>query len=179
MVFFSYIEWHFVSEILSDYLPVYFLACHLASPIRAGVDVFGVSQTTMPFGLLAGITVAKSGRYRPQLWFAWVLCIAGMSLFSTLDVDSGRAAQIGYQVIAGIGMGILLTNTVFPVLAEVEVTLNASALAFYMFARYMSQVRYHIVLYKRLGHLKRTPYRFGASRPEALFCRTNSRAAFL
>ena len=95
----------------------------------------------MPFGLIAGITIAKSGRYRPQLWFAWVVCIVGMALLSTLTADSHKGLQIGYQIVAGSGMGILLTSTVFPVLAEVEVVFNASALAFYMFVRYMSQVR--------------------------------------
>ena len=64
-----------------------------------------------------------------------------MGLFSTLTEDSSKGVQVGYQILAGVGMGILLTTTVFPVLADVDVHLNANALAFYMFSRYMSQAR--------------------------------------
>ena len=124
----------------ADYLPVYFQAVKDASPIGSGVDLFGVSQTTMPFGVISGISIAKSGRYRPQLWFAWVMCVVGSALLSSLNVDSSRSQYIGYQIFMGIGMGILMTSTVFPVLSPIPVKLNANALGFYMFFRYLSQV---------------------------------------
>jgi hypothetical protein len=127
--------------ILSDYLPVYFQACKGHSPIGSGVDAFGVSQTIAPIAIISGATITKLGRYRPQLWTAWLICILGSALLSTLHVDSSRAAYIGYQIVMSLGMGMLMTGTVFPVLSSLPVALNASALAFYMFIRYMSQVR--------------------------------------
>lgn len=94
----------------------------------------------MPFGLVAGISVAKSGKYRPQLWLAWVSLIVSGGLLLTLKADSSRSKYIGYQVFIGLGLGILMTTAFFPVLAPLPVSLNANALAFFMFVRFFSQV---------------------------------------
>lgn len=107
------------------------------------MDIFGLSCTVTPFGIIAGISVAKSGRYRPQLWLSWVALIIASALFTTLDADSKRSLYIGYQVIAGLGLGILITIAFFPILAPIPVSLNANALAFFMFVRFFAQVRCH------------------------------------
>lgn len=123
-----------------DYLPTYFQACRFASPVGSGVDLLGLGCTIMPFGLVAGISVAKSGKYRPQLWLAWVSLIVSGGLLLTLKADSSRSKYIGYQVFIGLGLGILMTTAFFPVLAPLPVSLNANALAFFMFVRFFSQV---------------------------------------
>ncbi|KAI5119018.1 hypothetical protein M0805_001877 [Coniferiporia weirii] len=122
------------------YLPVYFQACKFASPIGSGVDIFGLGFTVMPFGVISGISVAKSGKYRPQLWFSWVVLIVSGGLLISLDADTSRGRYIGYQVLIGLGLGILMTTAFFPVLAPLPVSLNANALAFFMFVRFFSQV---------------------------------------
>lgn len=94
----------------------------------------------MPVGLIFGISVAMSGRYRPQLWLAWVTLTVAGALMSTLKADTTIGHVIGYQIMSGFGLGILMTVCFFPVLAPLHVSLNASALAFFMFVRYLSQV---------------------------------------
>jgi hypothetical protein len=123
-----------------DYLPVYFQACKGASPIASGVDVFGTAFSIVPAGILSGLSIAKTKQYRPQLWLAWVLIIIEMGLLSTLNADSSRASAIGFQVIGGCGMGILVTSAYFPVLAPLPVSENARAIAFFMFCRNFAQV---------------------------------------
>ncbi|KAL5518322.1 hypothetical protein ACEPAH_4 [Sanghuangporus vaninii] len=122
------------------YLPAYFQACRLASAIGSGVDILGLGCTIMPFGLISGISVAKSGKYRPQLWLAWASLIIAGALLKTLDENSSRPKYIGYQVLIGLGLGILMTTAFFPVLAPLPVSLNANALAFFMFVRFFSQI---------------------------------------
>ncbi|KAL5495946.1 hypothetical protein ACEPAI_1410 [Sanghuangporus weigelae] len=122
------------------YLPAYFQACRFASAVGSGVDLLGLGCTIMPFGLIAGISVAKSGKYRPQLWLAWVSLIVAGGLLFTLKADSSRPKYIGYQVLIGLGLGILMTTAFFPVLAPLPVSLNANALAFFMFVRFFSQI---------------------------------------
>jgi hypothetical protein len=68
-------------------------------------------------GILAGVSVKKSGTYRIQLWLAWILMIVGSACFILLTQDSSRAESIGLTVIPTIGMGILFAGTYFPVLA--------------------------------------------------------------
>ncbi|KAK7442238.1 hypothetical protein VKT23_016208 [Stygiomarasmius scandens] len=117
------------------YLPVYYQACKGASPTRSGVDVFGISLVVAPFGIIAGILVAKFQRYRPQMWISWALIMIGMGCMSTLRAETTLSTTIGFQVLPGVGLGILVITTYFPVLAPLPVSANAQALAFFMFCR--------------------------------------------
>lgn len=122
------------------YIPVYFQACKGASPIAAGVDQLGVALVLAPFGIISGVSVNKTRKYRPQLWISWVFLIIGTGLLTTLHEDSSRGRAIGFEIMAGMGMGILTTTTYFPVLAPLPVSENALALAFFMFLRNFAQV---------------------------------------
>jgi hypothetical protein len=121
-------------------MSVYFQVCLGASPIRSGVDSLGMSVVTAPVGVVAGLSVAMSKRYRPQLWASWVLVMVGCGLLSTLKANSSLASAIGYFVVASIGLGISSSTTYFPVLAPLPVEANASALAFFTFARNFAMV---------------------------------------
>lgn len=148
---------------LLDYLPVYFQACKGASPIASGVDCFGLALVSAPCGITAGLTVAKSRHYRPQLWFAWALILIGTGLLSTLTPDSSRAAGIGYVVPIGVGIGILTTTTYFPVLAPLPVSSNGLAVSLFTFFRNFAQARStsnwvtrsHFDMFIDLGRIRR------------------------
>ena len=127
-----------------DYLPVYYQACKDASPISAGLDVFGLAYTIMPASIVCGISVAKSGRYRPQLWTAWALLLISTGLFSTLHEDTPKVASVLYAAIGGLGLGSLMSATFYPVLAPLPLSLNANAVAFFMFLRFFAQVTHFI-----------------------------------
>lgn len=122
------------------YLPVYFQGCKDKSPISAGLDMFSLAYTIVPAGIVGGISVAKTGRYRPQLWLAWVLLLISTGLLSTLKADTPLVGSIGYSVIGGFGLGILMSVTYYPVLAPLPLSMNASAVAFFMFVRFFAQV---------------------------------------
>lgn len=124
-----------------DYLAVYYEAVELASPVGTGVDTFASSGILMPFGIIAGISITKTGKYKPQLAASWVCIIVGSALLSTVGLNTPRSRVLGYQALYSIGLGPLVTSLVFPILAPLPVSLNASALAFYAFARYFLQVR--------------------------------------
>ena len=129
-----------------DYMPVYFQACKGASPVASGVDSFGITQPITPFGFIFGILVTKTGRYRGIIWLSWTLTTIGFALLSTLDVDSDRAAYIGYQVFIGVGLGMLVPSAVFPILSSLPVSYNAQTLAFYIFLRYFAQVSHDTLI---------------------------------
>ncbi|TFK91581.1 iron permease [Polyporus arcularius HHB13444] len=117
------------------YLPVYFQACKGASPIRSGVDVLPYSLSIAPFAIVAGGTATAMNKYKPQNVIAWACIVVGMGLQSTLHADSATRNWIGFQIVAGIGFGMLFTATTFPILAPLPVEVNASALAFFIFVR--------------------------------------------
>ncbi|EMD32296.1 hypothetical protein CERSUDRAFT_119013 [Gelatoporia subvermispora B] len=122
------------------YLPVYYQACKDASPIASGVDVFPIAFTTAPISVIAGASVTATKHYRPQLWVGWALTTVGFGLLITIREDTARAVSIGYQILPGIGMGMVYYTTLFPVLAPLSVTYNAHALSLSMYLRSLSQV---------------------------------------
>ncbi|PPQ76375.1 hypothetical protein CVT26_010199 [Gymnopilus dilepis] len=121
------------------YLPVYFQAVTLASPIRSGVDMFGLAFTIAPFAIVTGASVQISSKYRPQHYIGWILIIIGFGLFSMLDIDSPRSWYIGFQTIMGIGLGAIWVGTQFPILSPLPFSNNARALAFFTFVRSFAQ----------------------------------------
>ncbi|KAH7336904.1 iron permease [Rhizoctonia solani] len=112
------------------YLPMYYQGSKGASPVKSGVDLFGVA-----FTVLTGISAVIFKKYRPQNYVAWVITTIGLGLLSMIKADSSIAKSIGFQVVIGIGAGILYASTNFPVLAPLPVSLNASALALLAFVR--------------------------------------------
>ncbi|KAI0026720.1 iron permease [Vararia minispora EC-137] len=125
---------------LSYWLPVYFQACKDASPTASGVDAFGLSFTISPSSIITGITVQATHAYRPQMWLAWVLMLLGTGLLSSLSADGSRAQAYGFQVLAGIGIGIVYVAAYFPVLAPIPVRQSTPALSFHTFLRNFAQV---------------------------------------
>ncbi|KAJ7163070.1 iron permease [Mycena filopes] len=117
------------------WLPIYFQACKDASPIAAGVDVFGMTYTLGPVAVLGGLIVQKSGKYRQPMWIGWIAVIAGTLLMTRLDENSTRAICFIFEIILGIGMGTVYVASYFPVLAPIPVEKNAPALAFFVFLR--------------------------------------------
>ncbi|KAG9121240.1 hypothetical protein FRC07_002889 [Ceratobasidium sp. 392] len=117
------------------YLPIYFQASKGDSPIQSGVDLFGIAFTTAPFGIFTGISTVVFKKYRPQNYIAWAFVMVGMGLLSILKYDSSKANAIGFQILVGIGGGILYASTTFPILAPLPISRNAPALALFAFIR--------------------------------------------
>ncbi|KAJ7146731.1 iron permease, partial [Mycena epipterygia] len=150
------------------YMPVYFQACMDASPIASGVDIFGLAFSVAPSALLVGLSIARSHQYRPQMWLSWVLVVIGVGLFTTLHDDSSRAKAIGFQVIAGTGLGMMTAAVFFPILAPLPIESNAQAIALYTFFRNFSNILAVTiggsVLQNELG--KRLPPAFSVQFPQ-------------
>lgn len=54
---------------------------------------------------LSGLIITWTGRYRELLLIGWALWAIGLGLISTLHPGSHVSAQIGYSLLAGIGVG--------------------------------------------------------------------------
>ncbi|KAF7289732.1 Iron permease [Mycena indigotica] len=124
-----------VLSTLAYWLPSFFQACKDASPIAAGVDIFGASQTIAPSSLVAGLIIQRFSRYRQPMWFGWSIVILGAALYGQINENTSRATNFGVQVLLGVGIGINYVAAYFPVLAPIPVTQSAPALAFFVFLR--------------------------------------------
>ena len=90
-----------------DYLPAYYQACKDASPVHSGVDLLGYSISIAPVTVIAGVSVTITERYRPQIWGAWILFIAGIVILATVQADSPIGQPIAATCLLGIASGIL------------------------------------------------------------------------
>lgn len=68
---------------------------------------------------MSGLVVHKTGRYRECLLVGWAVWAVGLGLISTLDQPS-LGKQIGYGLLAGLGLGNTLQPSLIAVQAGVE-----------------------------------------------------------
>lgn len=78
-------------------------------------------------------------RYKPQNILGWSIAAIGIGLLSLLKADSSKAASVGYQVLGGLGLGLLYAGPTFAILAPLPVTRAAHALALSAFIRSYAQ----------------------------------------
>jgi hypothetical protein len=64
---------------------------------------------------VGGIILSLTKRFMPFNVLAWTLLSVGLGLTSTLDENSSRPAQYGFQVIMAIGGGIIFTGRLLAV----------------------------------------------------------------
>ncbi|KAF9260203.1 Mfs1.2 [Marasmius fiardii PR-910] len=126
---------------LGYYLPVYYQACKDASLVRSSVNILPLTFASGFFVIAAGISVTIAKRYRPQIWFGWILYVIGVGVLSMTGPSSPLSQGVGLPFLSGAAMGILASTLYFPVLAPLDVTQNAYALAFFTFCRSFAGVR--------------------------------------
>ena len=88
-----------------------------------------------PVVILTGWSVTKFDGYRLQAWIGWAFLMVSVGLLSTIKADSTSAHAIGYSALVSIGGGIVYAITYFPVLAPLQISQNAHALALFAFCR--------------------------------------------
>ncbi|EJU06529.1 iron permease [Dacryopinax primogenitus] len=128
-----------ISTAVIFYMPVFFQACIGVSPIQAGVNMFSFSFSIAPFALVGGVSAVLTKRYVPQNWIGWAIITIGTGCLSLLRADTPTAEWAGFQVLAGVGIGIVWTTVKFPILAPLPVSRNASAMALFTFSRILAQ----------------------------------------
>ncbi|KAG9050253.1 hypothetical protein FS837_006694 [Tulasnella sp. UAMH 9824] len=121
------------------YLPVYFQGTMVQGPLKSGVSGSATALTINPGAVACGVTVATFNIYRPQNLAGWVLITVALGLFTLLKTSTPMAQWVGFQIVEGIGLGILYAAPTFPILAPLPVSENAHALAFFTFVRSYSQ----------------------------------------
>ncbi|GAM35921.1 hypothetical protein TCE0_018r04622 [Talaromyces pinophilus] len=90
---------------MSYYLSIWFQAIDGVDALQSGIRNLAFILALIVSSILAGIFVSKVGYYSPCVIVCSILMSIGTGLLTTLRVDSGGTEWIGYQVIAGLGMG--------------------------------------------------------------------------
>ncbi|KAM5432767.1 hypothetical protein MferCBS31731_007392 [Microsporum ferrugineum] len=117
------------------FMPVYFQAVLDASPTRSAVMLFPIATTTSAAGILAGIMLTKTGKYRFWHYLGFALMTGACGLFSLLDEHSSTGRWVGFQVLFGLCTGTVFTSVLPPILACLDEGDVATATATWTFLR--------------------------------------------
>lgn len=122
------------------FMPVYFQAVRGATPTRSGVEIFPIATTIAPAAAVSGVLVTMTGKYRIYHFLGFALMAAGCGSLATLDADSSMGAWIGFQLMFGLGNGMVFNTMIPPLLASLPSSEVATATATWTFMRSFGQI---------------------------------------
>lgn len=117
------------------FLPVYFQAVLESTPTRSGVQIFPIATTIAPAAAISGVFITITGRYREYHFLGFALMAAGCGSLSVLDKNSNAGAWIGFQLLFGLGNGMVFNTMIPPLLASLPTRDVATATATWSFMR--------------------------------------------
>ncbi|KAJ5971406.1 uncharacterized protein N7479_001324, partial [Penicillium vulpinum] len=121
------------------YLPLYYEAVKGYSPIISGVALFPETFTVAPSGMVAGVLITRTGRYRWAIWVGWAFSTIGLGLMCLIKADTSMLGWIFLNIVPGLGLGILFPSLGYAVQASTEPENLAIAVAMFSFFRALGQ----------------------------------------
>ncbi|KAK1836679.1 putative HC-toxin efflux carrier [Podospora conica] len=88
------------------YLSLYFQAIQGDTAVQAGIKLLPLLISVVVTSVLSGAFVTVVGYYNPFVLPSMVLFTVGCGMISTLSLTSPLREWFGYQVIAGLGIGV-------------------------------------------------------------------------
>ncbi|KAJ7636500.1 ABC transporter [Roridomyces roridus] len=125
--------------LFSYYIPIFYQAARHRSATDSGIDLLpymlGVVLTLLGAGQVVGFT----GYYHPFLVGAPIFLAIGSGLLFTLNASSSSARLVGFQILAGIGTGMGMQNSLIAMQAELRAhpKLLAQATSMASFAQFL------------------------------------------
>ncbi|PHH86371.1 hypothetical protein CDD83_10356 [Cordyceps sp. RAO-2017] len=111
------------------YLPIYFQAIRGSDPIMSGVQNLPFILAAMLGALSAGIFISRTGMSTIVMVGGAGLGVLGSGLCYTLDRNTSTGAWVGYQIVAGLGLGGAMQIPVIVCQVSVELVDLSSATA--------------------------------------------------
>lgn len=102
------------------YIPIYFQAIRNVKAGESGVRNLALILATSIFTILSGGLITMNGHFVPFIIGGGVLTTIGAGLIFTLGLTSPPSMWIGYQILAGIGVGLGIQVPIIAAQAVVE-----------------------------------------------------------
>lgn len=106
--------------LLVYYLPIYFQVVSGVSAAQSGIRNLPLILAQSVATVVSGVTLSKWAYPQPFLLAGAALTAIGSGLLYTLEVNTGSGKWIGYQLLAGIGIGWCFQVPVVTAQASVE-----------------------------------------------------------
>ena len=122
------------------FYPVYFQAVLGESPTQSGVNLIPEVVTFPIFAAVGGGLLSKIGRFKPVHLFACGLMVLVMGLSTILDQNTHTAVWAVFEVLAGIGLGAMISTTLQAVQAGLPETETAASTGTWSFIRSLGTI---------------------------------------
>lgn len=119
--------------ILLYYLPIYFQATRNDSAQESGIKNLPLVLGASIFTIVSGIIITMTGYYIPIMILGSAITAIACGLLYTLKIHSGANEWLGYQAMAGIGLGLIFQIPVIVGQATVKPTDLSSVSAMILF----------------------------------------------
>jgi MFS family permease len=116
-------------------MPLFLQSVLEASPLRSGVLLLPFIVTGAVAGVLCGVIIHRTGRFREIMWVGTAFLCAGFGLFIAFDANTSTGRAVGFQMIAGIGSGTLFEAPLIAIQSQVKQDDVATATATMAFVR--------------------------------------------
>ncbi|KAI6754535.1 hypothetical protein HG530_012287 [Fusarium avenaceum] len=117
------------------FLPLYFQVILGFSPIISGLTLFPLILPMSVSTALGGIFVRKTGNYKIVILIGATLMTLGTGLFISLGQRKEWAKMVIFEVIAGLGCGVLFQNPMIALQTHVHQRDMAATMSAYTFMR--------------------------------------------
>ena len=117
------------------YLPLYFQSVKGASPLHSGLLILPITLSEAAMGITVGIIIHRTGRYRELIWIGIMLLTIGNGLYIHLNATSSISEIIVFEIIGGIGAGLLFEPPLIALQSLVSQDDTATATATFGFVR--------------------------------------------
>ncbi|ELQ38029.1 major facilitator superfamily transporter [Pyricularia oryzae Y34] len=105
----------------SYFIPIWFQAVQGVSAVESGIRILPFLLALVVASLFAGAVVTIWGYYAPFLWISTVVMSVGFGLLSTWNPRTKQPIWIGYQVVAGAGVGFGMQQPVIAVQTVLDI----------------------------------------------------------
>ncbi|SCV73983.1 BQ2448_6413 [Microbotryum intermedium] len=112
----------FALLIFTYYLPLLYQAGRDHTATKSGIDILPFMLSVVLSVVLGGQMVARIGRYWPFLVIGPVFMSLGSGLMYSISVSTPSPSLIGFQILAGVGVGLSMQNSLLAMQAEFKDT---------------------------------------------------------
>ncbi|KAF7502978.1 hypothetical protein GJ744_004765 [Endocarpon pusillum] len=120
------------------YVPFYFMAVHLATATKAGINIFPVTCFLLPSSAIVSVLITHLGRFRWALYLGWTITTlgSGLTILIAIRGENIKTAQwVGIFIVFGLGNGVVLTSVNFAIQSIARGEDCARAASMYVFFR--------------------------------------------
>ncbi|CAG8957742.1 hypothetical protein HYFRA_00000080 [Hymenoscyphus fraxineus] len=121
--------------ILLYFLPIYFQVVSGVSASQSGIRNLPLIIAVVIGTIASGAAISATGHYVPWLIGGSVIATIGAGLIYTLDIGTSSGKWIGYQVLAGLGLGVSFQVPIIAGQAVVAASDLSSTTAMILFAQ--------------------------------------------